>query len=76
MQNVSLGNKQESTRTNLTHHRTQTVIKKNKKKDVTKDFFFISNEKDTKCIKMLFTVFFSSFTLDQVDLTCLSFNSF
>lgn len=38
-----------------------TVIKK-KKRNITRDFFFISNEKDTKCIKMLFTVsFFFSF---------------
>lgn len=39
-----------------------TVIKK--KTNITRDFFFISNEKDTKCIKMLFTVAFFFFHFD------------
>lgn len=48
-------------------HTDKTTFKRNN----TRDFFFISNEKDTKCIKMLFTdPLFSPFQQVLLRLTC------
>ena len=80
-ENFSLGNRRDCTRTDLTHNHTQTQLFKKKKREkertkenITRDFFFISNEKDTKCIKnVIYSHFFFVFVfqtnlvLDQDD---------